>query len=147
MYINYKKIKETFEMNANTSHTHNRESSTDASLYGYPYNQFYEFRSRTELFGLPLIHIVHGIDPAIGRFRVACGIIAIGDVAIGGIAVGGISFGLLSLGGISIGLFTLGAIALGAWAAGGVAVGAVAAIGAIAVSLKSALGLLAISLK
>ncbi len=49
----------------------------------------YEYRSKKELFGLPLVHIVYGlgIDPLTGKFRVAKGIIAIGNIAVGGLAI------------------------------------------------------------
>jgi len=50
--------------------------------------QRYEFRSKAEIFGLPIIHISNGIDPLTGRFIVARGLIALGDIAIGGIAIG-----------------------------------------------------------
>jgi len=100
----------------------------------------YEYRSQTEIFGLPMIHITQGIDPQTGRFRVACGWFALGDIAIGGIAVGGITFGILSFGGISLGALVVGGIAIGGFALGGIAIGAAAAVGAIAVSLKLALG-------
>lgn len=103
---------------------------------GYTLGNFiggYEFRSQSELFGLPLVHIVlgYGIDPLTGRIRVAKGIIAVGNIAVGGIAVGGISFGALSLGGLSVGLISLGGVALGLLLAlGGLAVGLVAIGGA-----------------
>jgi len=88
----------------------------------------YEYRSETELFGLPLVHIVcgPGINPVTGRFRVAKGIIAIGNIAIGGLAIGGLSFGVVSFGGLALGLASLGGLAIGLLALGGMAVGLVA---------------------
>ncbi len=89
----------------------------------------YEYRSKTELFRLPLVHIVYGlgIDPLTGKFRVAKGIIAIGNIAVGGLAIGGLSFGVISLGGLALGLAALGGAAVGLLlAVGGMAVGLVA---------------------
>ena len=89
----------------------------------------YEYRSQRELFGLPLVHIVYGlgINPLTGRFRVARGIIAIGNIAIGGVAVGGLSLGILSLGGLALGLVAFGGLAVGLLLAmGGMAIGLVA---------------------
>src|SRR3990172_3784747 len=89
----------------------------------------YEYRSKIELFGLPLVHIVYGlgINPVTGRFRVAKGIIAIGNIAVGGLAVGGLSFGVISFGGLALGLAALGGAAVGLLlAVGGMAVWLVA---------------------
>lgn len=99
----------------------------------------YEHKSKTTLFGWPVVHIAYGIDPLTQKRRVARGLIAIGEIAIGGIALGGVSVGgiavggsavgLLSLGGLSIGfLFALGGLAVcfGGLAVGGCAIGMVA---------------------
>jgi len=93
----------------------------------------YEYRSKRELFGLPLvpmyIGIVYGlgINPLTGRFRVAKGIIAIGNIAIGGVAIGGLSLGILSFGGLALGLAAFGGAAVGLLLAmGGMAIGLVA---------------------
>jgi len=87
----------------------------------------YEYRSEATLFGLPLVHIASGYDPATGRPRVAKGIIAIGNIAVGGLAVGGVSFGVIGLGGLSVGLVALGGLAVGLLLAlGGMAIGFVA---------------------
>src|SRR5947207_2815150 len=53
----------------------------------------FEYRSRQMLWGLPLVHIAFGLNPATGSKRVARGIIAIGDMAKGVIAMGGIAMG------------------------------------------------------
>lgn len=103
------------------------------SRYGSPY--CFEYRSKTHLFGLPLVHIVSGppIDPTTGRIRVAKGIIAIGGVSFGVVSMGGFSAGLISFGGFSFGVLALGGIALGLGAAlGGLAIGTIA-IGGCAV--------------
>lgn len=99
---------------------------------GYTTGRFlggYEYRSQTELFGLPLVHIVlgFGIHPLTGKIRIAKGIIAIGHIAVGVIAMGGVSLGALSLGGLAIGLISLGGLSLGLLlAVGGMAVGLIA---------------------
>jgi hypothetical protein len=104
----------------------------------FPWN--YEYRSETELFGWPLIHIARGFDPATGRLRVARGIIAIGNVALGVLAVGGVAAGGLTIGGLGIGLITLGGLAIGGIAFGGMALGAFLAVGGLAISLMYAIG-------
>ena len=101
--------------------------ATGRGLYGY------EYRSKAELFGLPLLHIVvgPGLNLATGKPRIAKGIIAIGNIAVGLIAMGGLAIGGLSLGGLALGLFAFGGCALGAiLAVGGLAVGLVAIGGA-----------------
>src|SRR5260370_30830459 len=98
----------------------------------------YEYRSKTTVFGWPLVHIATGIDPMTGRKRIAKGIIAVGDMAIGVLAFGGASIGVFSIGGAAIGLFSFGGLAIGLLIAlGGGAIGTLAvgggAIGFIAV--------------
>jgi eukaryotic-like serine/threonine-protein kinase len=108
---------------------------------------FYEYRSTKEILGLPLVHIVRGIDPRTGTRRVARGWIALGDyyaigalalaglIAIGPIAFAGVfglgllafagAFGVggLAIGGTAVGLVSLGGVALGWLAVGGLSVG------------------------
>lgn len=105
----------------------------------------YEYKSETELFGWPLIHIAQGYDPKTGRPRVAKGIIAIGGVAIGVVALGGFAAGGFAFGGFSLGLLALGGIALGGIAAGGLAFGLLLAAGGMAVSLLYGIGGLALA--
>lgn len=97
-----------------------------------------EYRSQTEFFGWPLVHIAFGLDARTGRKKIAKGVIAIGDAAIGGLAIGGAALGVVSCGGVSLGLVSLGGLSIGLLLAiGGVACGYLAfgglAIGAIAV--------------
>jgi tRNA A-37 threonylcarbamoyl transferase component Bud32 len=106
-----------------------------------------EFKSKITVFGLPLVHIASGIDPATGQPRVAKGIIAIGAKAIGVFASGGIAIGGVTFGGVSLGLFSVGGLALGllmaigGCAAGGFAWGGVGcgliAMGGVAFGLYS----------
>ena len=92
-----------------------------------------EYRSRTTLWGLPLIHIVTSGDA--NRMALARGIIAVGDVAIGVIAVGAFAFGGVTVGGMSIGLVGFSGITVGLLAAfGGIAAGLLS-VGSLAVGL------------
>ncbi len=93
----------------------------------------FEYRSRLRLAGLPLVHVVRGIDPSTGRRPPAVGLIAVGQVAIGLIAVGQVAVGVISLGQAAIGLgWGIGQLAFGLIAAGQVAAGALGAVGQIA---------------
>ena len=89
----------------------------------------FEYKSKTMVRGLPLIHInIGGVIP-----RRAKGIIAIGDIAKGVVAIGGVSLGIVTLGGVGIGLVSIGGLAIGLIAAlGGGAIGAVACGGGAA---------------
>ena len=82
----------------------------------------YELRSKTTLWGWPLVHVAFGA----GGTRVARGVIAVGNMAVGGVAIGGVALGWFALGGISIGVIGAGGIALGLLALGGIATGAIA---------------------
>jgi hypothetical protein len=94
----------------------------------------YEYRSRLNLFGLPLLHVRLGdrFDVmrgpvkawiAIGSSHAVGVIFASGGIAVAPISFGGIAIGILPFGAISMGIFPIGAIALGAWAYGGLAIG------------------------
>jgi hypothetical protein len=93
----------------------------------------FEYRSRLKVFGLPLVHVVRGIDPSSGRRPTAVGIIAIGQVAVGVIAIGQVAIGGISLGQASIGLgWGIGQLAFGLLAAGQVSAGLLGAAGQLA---------------
>ena len=108
----------------------------------------YEYRSKTQVFGIPLVHI--RLSRWGGFGAPARGIIALGNSAIGVVAVGGAALGVVSLGGLSAGLlFALGGLALGGVALGGVGVGLVAlggvalgmyALGGVALAQELAMG-------
>ncbi len=111
-----------------------------------PWGWGYEYRSKSTIAGLPLVHIAQGIDPVTGAPRVARGVIAIGQVAIGLVAVGGLALGGITFGGVSLGLAALGGAAVGiAAAVGGLSVSGYLAIGGVALSLQYALGGLALA--
>jgi predicted Ser/Thr protein kinase len=115
-----------------------------ASATNPPWSQAgVDYRSRTEWFGLPLLHVVSGIDPQTGRARIARGIIAIGGRAQGLIAVGGLAVGGLAVGGGAVGVIALGGGALGLVSVGGLAVALLFALGGAAIA-PIALGGLAI---
>jgi hypothetical protein len=105
----------------------------------------YEYRSKRQLFGMPLVHIAQGIDPETGMPRIARGFIAIGNIAFGVIAIGGFSFGLLTLGGIALGGLVFGGISIGIIAVGGMAVSLFLSLGGLAISARYAIGGLGIA--
>jgi hypothetical protein len=101
----------------------------------------FEYKSRAEIAGWPLLHVALGVDAATMRPKIARGVIAIGNVAVGGVALAGISLGLVTIGGVSLGLlaaFGGAAVGLGV-SVGGFAFGSLA-IGGAAVGLQYALG-------
>ena len=108
-----------------------------------PWN--YEYRSKTQVLGMPLVHIAQGIDPKTGLPRVARGFIAIGNIAIGVIAVGGFAFGILALGGIALGALVFAGVALGIISFGGMAISLYLSVGGMAISLRYAIGGLGIA--
>jgi hypothetical protein len=129
----------------NTDHNNFRSLQGDTQVQKT--FQGHEYRSQTELFGLPIVHIARGIDPNTGRLRVAKGIIAIGDIAIGLLALGGVAVGGVAIGGVSLGIIAAGGIALSLLIAlGGVSLGLYMALGAVAISIQYAIGALAIGL-
>ncbi len=90
----------------------------------------YEWKSKTEILGWPLIHIAIGRNKETGKLMVAKGIIAIGQFGIGVITIAqfgiGILFGLGEFVGgfLAIGQFALGIyFGLGQFAAGFTAIG------------------------
>ncbi|HSU54699.1 MAG TPA: serine/threonine-protein kinase [Candidatus Dormibacteraeota bacterium] len=89
----------------------------------------YEYKSKATLFGLPLMHIATGMDPATGKKRIAKGIIALGDIACGVFAFGGVAYGGLACGGLGIGVISFSGMALGLIAIGGAAIGLLFAFG------------------
>ena len=108
----------------------------------------YEYKSRAQFNGVPVIHINmgRGIRKAKGIVavgNVATGVVAVGGAAVGVVAAGGISVGIVSFAGLAVGLVALGGLAAGYIAVGGMAVGYLA-IGGMAFGIN-ALGGLAIA--
>ncbi|MFA5338555.1 MAG: hypothetical protein WC317_00185 [Candidatus Omnitrophota bacterium] len=78
------------------------------------WNIGYEWRSKTEIFGLPFVHIAFGKDRKTGKLLVAKGVIAIGQFAIGIIAIGQFAVGLIfGLAQFAVGIFAVAQFALG----------------------------------
>ncbi|MCU0784975.1 MAG: protein kinase, partial [Verrucomicrobia bacterium] len=93
-----------------------------------------DYRSKATLFGLPLLHVATGFDPATGNKRIARGIIAIGDTAQGVFAFGGVATGGFAFGGVAVGVVAFGGGALGLVSFGGFAVALLFAIGGGAIA-------------
>lgn len=87
---------------------------------------YFEYKSKTTLFGLPLVHV------NIGAGRVAKGIFAFGLVSVGFVSAGLVSVGLVAWGLLALGLLSFGSVSVGALALGGVAIG-ILALGGCAV--------------
>ncbi|MBI3922875.1 MAG: hypothetical protein HY318_15750 [Armatimonadetes bacterium] len=107
-----------------------------------------QYRSKAQLFGVPLVCVGEARDSETGRVQHARGLIAIGAMPRGVIAIGGLPIGVVALGGLPVGLIAFGGLAAGLlFAFGGIALGGIAygggAIGLIAVG-GGALGYAAI---
>ena len=92
------------------------------------------YRSKAEWFGLPLLHVTSGLDPATGRERLAKGIIAIGGRAKGVVAFGGVACGGIAFGGMATGVIAVGGLAIGVISYGGLALALAAAVGGLAIA-------------
>lgn len=121
-----------------------------------PTNPAWEYRSRLELLGLPLVHIrvsrSAGSDarqaPVKAWFAAgdsAFGVLfAFGGLAVAPVCLGGLAIGLMPWGGISLGVLSIGGFAFGGWAFGGFAIGW-QAFGGCALAWSAALGGLAVA--
>jgi len=100
----------------------------------------YEYKSKTTVFGMPLVHIVSGPSYG-GGLKPAKGFIAVGNIAIGVIAIGGMAVGVFTLAGIGLGLVCIGGLALGlVLGLGGLATGFIA-LGGVAIGVYAVGGL------
>jgi len=116
----------------------------------------WEYRSKLNLLGLPLVHIRVGDrfgilkEPvkawiAIGG-RAIGGLFAFGVLAIAPVSIGGLAIGVLSIGGLAVGAAALGGIALGVWPLfGGLIIGWQAFGGCFAVAWNAAAGAFALA--
>jgi hypothetical protein len=86
------------------------------------------------LFGLPLLHIAIGANPATGRKRSAKGIIALGSAPRGVIAFGDVAVGVVACGIISFGVGSASVVAVGVVALGSASVGLLLAVGGVAMA-------------
>jgi hypothetical protein len=74
----------------------------------------FEWRTKAQILGWPLIHVAIGRDPQTLRLRVARGVIAVGQFGVGVITVAQFGFGLLfGLGQCVGGYLAVGQLALG----------------------------------
>jgi uncharacterized membrane protein (DUF485 family) len=94
----------------------------------------YEWRSRQEMFGLPLVHVAIGWNPETGKLRIAKGVVAVGQFGIGFITIAQFGFGLVFGFGqflaapVAVAQFALGLFfGLGQFATGYIAIGQLAA--------------------
>ena len=102
----------------------------------------YEFRSKEEINGWPLIHINLGLNPETGRPRVAKGVVAIGNIAFGVVSIGAAAFGAVTLAAFGLGVVSLASFAIGIVALGAVALGYEYAFGAVVQSAQIAIGVI-----
>jgi hypothetical protein len=100
----------------------------------------FEFRSKEEIGGWPLIHINIGTNPETGRPQVAKGVVAIGNIAIGVVSIGAAAIGIVTLAGLGLGIVSLASVAIGIVALGAVALGYEFALGAAVLSPNIAIG-------
>lgn len=110
-----------------------------ASDYRGSWGPYYQYTSKTRIFGLPLVSIRFGRDRHPSRNSLAVGIVAIGNFSVGVISLGLISAGVFSVGMISLGLMALGMVSIGYLAIGLSAAGVYAA-GVAANGLQLAVG-------
>jgi predicted Ser/Thr protein kinase len=103
--------------------------------------QSFEYKSKRTLFGMPLLHVAHGIDPATDRKRTARGFFAFGDKAIGVVAFGGQACGIIACGGVAVGVVAIGGIAAGLVCWGALALALVFSLGAISIGTLASGGL------
>ncbi len=74
---------------------------------------FREYRSKTVIGSLPLIHMTFGKDPATGRRITAKGVIAIGRFSRGVVAIGQFAAGIIAVCQIGMGLLFFGQVCIG----------------------------------
>lgn len=125
------KLSETFDVSLDTLSGRTEDEYQNLNQKIVKQKIGYKYRSKKEIFGLPLIDINYGM----GR-RSAKGIIAIGNKAVGVIAIGYLSLGIISVGLLSIGLISLAVLSLGILSLGSFAFGFLS-FGAIAVGYLS----------
>jgi hypothetical protein len=102
----------------------------------------FEFRSKEEINGWPLIHINIGTNPETGRPLVAKGVVAIGNIAFGVVSIGAAAFGVVTLAAFGLGVVSVASLAVGIVALGAVALGYEFALGAVVQSAKVAIGVI-----
>lgn len=106
-----------------------------------PFTWSFEYKSKRQVWGMPLVHINLGLG------RRAHGFFSVGLISSGIFSLGLLSMGVVSVGLLSLGLITFGALVFGGLAFGSIALGLLA-FGGVAIGLISfggvALGLLGV---
>ncbi len=115
------------------------------NVYGIHFSPFawhFEYKSKTKVGGIPLVHVNIGFGHHVAKGIFALGNIAFGVFSLGFIGIGLIGFGLLGLGLIAglgtlgIGFFGFGSIAAGVVSFGAVSVGVIS-FGAVSCGVYS----------
>ena len=106
----------------------------------------FEYRSKEEVNGWPLIHINLGTNPETGRPLVAKGVVAIGNIAFGVVSIGAAAFGIVTLAVFGLGIVSLASLAVGIISLGAVALGYEIALGAVVLSANFAKGVIGLDL-
>ena len=109
-----------------------------------PQRTHFEYRSKEEINGWPLIHINLGTHPETGRPLVAKGVVAIGNIAFGVVSIGAVAFGIVTLAAFGLGIVSLAGIAIGIVALGAISLGYEVALGAVVLPSKFAHGVIAL---
>ena len=107
----------------------------------------FEYRSKQEINGWPLIHINLGTHPETGRPLAAKGVVAIGNIAFGIVSIGAVAFGVVTLAGIGLGIVSLAGIAFGIAALGAIALGYEVSLGVVVLASKFAYGVIALDVR
>jgi len=102
-------------------------------------------KTRMKIGNLPLIHITSGLDPKLGDYNVAKGVVAIGKKAKGIIALGKSAYGLIAIGVFSIGILSFGGLSIGLFSAAVIALSILLSIGVVSISAIASLGIFAFS--
>ena len=107
------------------------EPETEKSKFTFDLKNFcIEFKSKTHIGKLPLVHVNIGIG------RTAKGVFAFGLMSVGIVSFGLLSLGIVSFGILCLGLISFASISCGVFSFGGVAIGCIA-FGGLAIGLYS----------
>lgn len=106
----------------------------------------FEYRSKEEINGWPLIHINIGNNPETGRPLTARGVVAIGNIAYGVVSIGVAAFGIITMAVFGLGVVSVASFAVGILAFGAVGLGYEYAFGAVVQSAKSAIGVISLEI-
>ncbi|MGB0581814.1 MAG: protein kinase domain-containing protein, partial [Limisphaerales bacterium] len=94
----------------------------------------WEYKTESNILGLPLLHVTSGIDPKTGQKRRAKGIVAIGENATGVFAFGTIAKGVFAFGALGIGLFADAGLGVGLFALAGLGIGLIGSYAGLSIA-------------